>query len=410
MLSVTCCDEPQLLPVAEALARMRAAIEVISDTEILPLTALLDRISAAPVYANIDVPGHDNSAMDGFALCSLNADRPQQLVGESLAGHPFAGTLQPGQCARITTGATLPAGTQAVVMQEDTQLHGDQVHIARPVKLGAHIRRAGEDIQKGQTIFEAGHRFGPVDIALLASLGIAELSVRRRLKVAVLSTGDELVAPGQPLPPGKIYDSNRYGIIAMLARLNVEVIDLGRLADEPAQIRAGFTRAAQQADVILSSGGVSVGQADFVKDILAELGQINFWKVAIKPGKPFAFGRLGRAFFFGLPGNPVSALVTLHQLAVPVMLSLMGARAEPALTVSCIAEEAFRKRPGRTDYQRATLDVTERGNTIRAHNTQGSGVLTSFLGANAYAVLQAERGDIAAGEQIDAVVFDRFLH
>lgn len=402
-----CCDENQLLPVADALTRMQAAVQAITTAETLPLSQLLDRISAAPVYAGIDVPGHDNSAMDGYALCSL--DTEQTIVGESLAGHPFGGQLRAGECVRITTGATLPKGAQAVVMQEDTHLCGDHLHLARPAKAGDHIRRAGEDIQQGQIIFEAGHRFGPVDVALLASLGVAELSVLRRLKVAVLSTGDELTAPGQPLPPGNIYDSNRYGIIAMLTRLNAEVIDLGLVADDRSSISAAFTKAAQQADVVISSGGVSVGQADYVKDILSELGQINFWKVAIKPGKPFAFGRLGRAVFFGLPGNPVSALVTLHQLALPVMQTMQGAHPEPALTITCNAGEDFSKRPGRSDFQRATLATDGHTNSLRTSAAQGSGVLTSFLGANAYAALEAERGRVTTGERVTAIVFDRFL-
>jgi len=403
------CDEPQLLPVADAIARMQAAVSPVTETQTLPLEQLLDRVNAEPLRAGFNVPGYDNSAMDGYAFDADNNLDTLTLVGQSLAGHPFYGTIKPGECVRITTGATIPNGANTVIMQENTRAVGNQVQLLSTPKANANIRRAGEDMTLGQTIFTAGHRFGPVDIALLASLGLAQVSVKRRLKVAVLSTGDELTPPGQPLADGHIYDSNRYGIIAMLKRLNAEVIDIGLVADQPDLIRAALTRAATEADAIVSSGGVSVGDADYVKDILAEMGQVDFWKVAIKPGKPFAFGAIGATTFFGLPGNPVSAIVTLHQLALPVLQVMSGAQPEPPLQLTVKALEGYRKRPGRCDFQRARVYSAGEKNRITSTGAQGSGVLTSFVGANAYAMLEAERGSVAADETITALVFDRFL-
>ncbi len=406
---MACCDEPQLIPVQDAIARMQVAVQAVADTETVPLPELLDRVTAQPVHADFDVPGYDNSAMDGYALRAEDAEQPLTLVGQSLAGHRFEGELQPGQCVRITTGATIPAGANAVVMQENTEVRGDRISVLKTPSVGENIRRAGEDISKGQEVFPSGYRFGPVDIALLASLGLAQASVKRRLKVAVLSTGDELTPPGQPLKEGHIYDSNRYGLTAILQRLNVEILDLGLIPDQPDVIRAALERAGSEADVVVSSGGVSVGDADYVKDILGELGEIGFWKVAIKPGKPFAFGHLGKAVFFGLPGNPVSSMVTLHQLALPILRAMAGEAPEPPLALTAKAASGYKKRPGRQDFQRATLRYVDGENRVDSNGAQGSGVLTSFLGANAYAVLEAERGKVEAGEPVTVIPFDRFI-
>lgn len=406
---MACCDEPQLIPVQEALARMQVAVQTVVDTESVPLPELLDRVTAEPVHAGFNVPGYDNSAMDGYALRAEDTEQPLTLVGQSLAGHRFEGELQPGQCVRITTGATIPAGADAVVMQENTEANGEHVKVLKTPSSGENIRRAGEDITQGQEVFPSGYRFGPVDIALLASLGLAEATVKRRLKVAVLSTGDELTPPGEPLKDGHIYDSNRYGLIAILQRLNVEILDLGLIPDQPDAIRAGLERAGSEADAVVSSGGVSVGDADYVKDILGELGEIGFWKVAIKPGKPFAFGHLGNAVFFGLPGNPVSSMVTLHQLALPILRTMAGEAPEPPLALTAKAASGYKKRPGRQDFQRATLRCIDGENQIDSNGAQGSGVLTSFLGANAYAVLEAERGKVEEGESVTVIPFDRFI-
>jgi len=406
---MACCDEPKLLPLDEALARMQTAVSPVRESEEVPLAELLDRVLAEPVQAGFNVPGYDNSAMDGYALRAQDAGRPLNLIGESLAGHSFEGRLGPGECVRITTGACLPEGADAVVMQENTHTEADRISITQAPRPGENIRRAGEDIAEGSEVFPAGHRLGPVDIALLASLGRAEANVKRHLKLAVLSTGDELTPPGEPLPPGAIYDSNRYGLIAMLQRLNVDIMDLGLIPDRPEAIRAAFEAARREADAIISSGGVSVGQADYVKDILAELGQINFWKVAIKPGKPFAFGKMGKSVFFGLPGNPVSAMVTMHQLALPIIRAMSGENLTQPLSLSALADTPYKKRPGRQDFQRAHLSLHDHENRVSSSGTQGSGVLTSFLGANAYAVLEQGRGRVEPGEIVRVIPFDRFL-
>ncbi|MDQ2076418.1 gephyrin-like molybdotransferase Glp [Marinimicrobium sp. ABcell2] len=406
---MACCDEPKLLPVVTAIDRMLEAVNPPADFEQLALNQLLDRILAEDIHAQLNVPGHDNSAMDGYALRAQDADKPLHLAGQSLAGHAFQGSLEPGQCVRITTGAVIPTGADAVVMQENTRIDGQHINVTQTPRPGENIRRAGEDIAQGDRVLSKGHRLSPVDVALLASLGVAEAEVYRRLKVAVLSTGDELTAPGQPLTAGQIYDSNRYGIVALLQRLNVEVIDLGLIPDREDAIRATLQNASQRADAVISSGGVSVGEADFVKDILDELGEINFWKVAIKPGKPFAFGSLGRACFFGLPGNPVSAMVTLHQLALPVLRAMAGEVTEQPITLNATAASRYKKRPGRQDFQRATLRVQEGENIVSSTGPQGSGVLTSFAGANCYVVLEQERGTVEEGETVQVVPFDRFI-
>ncbi|WP_111641301.1 molybdopterin molybdotransferase MoeA [Marinimicrobium alkaliphilum] len=405
-----CCDEPTLLPVDEAITRMLKAVERQAPPEqVLPLSDALDRVLAQAVVAPIAVPGHDNSAMDGYALRSSDASQPLTVIGEALAGHPFTGTLKPGECVRIMTGAPLPAGADAVQMQENTQREGDTLTLTQSVESGANIRRRGEDITQGDTLLARGQRLGPVEIGLLASVGIAQVAVYRPLTVAILSTGDELVPPGQPLGDGQIYDSNRYAIGALLRRLNVDVLDLGLIPDEPDAIRAALESADARADAVISSGGVSVGDADYVKDILGQLGHINFWKVAIKPGKPFAFGHLQNSVFFGLPGNPVSALVTLHQLALPVLRTLAGEQLPAPLSVTAIAAGTYKKRPGRQDFQRARLESSAGDNRVTSNGPQGSGVMTSFLDANCYVVLEAERGRVEAGETVTVVPFDRFI-
>lgn len=427
----SCCDEPQLLPVAEALSQMLAAVPILTETETVPLTQALDRILAAPIYAAINVPAHANSAMDGYALCAADfstttstttsttgsqaatdeqlAQTGLRLVGTALAGHTFVGHVEPGCCVRIMTGALIPAGADTVVMQENTRTENDRIYLTQAPRLGENIRQAGEDISVGNLVAPQGQRLGPIELALLASQGMAQLNVLRPLRVAVLSTGDELIAPGLPLPAGHIYDSNRYGIIAHLQRLGVSVVDLGLIPDQPDAIRQAFNLGAQCADAIISSGGVSVGEADFVKDLLTETGQVNFWKVAIKPGKPFAFGKLEQSYFFGLPGNPVSAMVTLQQLVQPILQAMMGERSQPPLMLHANAATRFKKRPGRIDYQRATLSCVNGDHQVTSNGPQGSGVLTSFSNANCYVVLESERGTVEVGEQVSVLPFDRYI-
>lgn len=426
------CAHPTLLPVADAIALMRAAIAPIAAIEHINLAASLDRVLAEPIYSRINVPGHDNSAMDGYAFCHADAAHHNalRLVGQSLAGHPFKGDINAGECVRIMTGAVIPLGADTVVMQENVRATGNSVAINSLPRCGDNIRRAGEDITINSLVFEQGKRISPVDIGLLASLGIAELKVFKRIKVAVFSTGDELkplthrLQTGDHLQAGELYDSNRPTLIALLTRLAIDVIDLGCIADNAEKITATFAAAIAQADAVIASGGVSVGDADFTKPALEKLGQIHFWKIAMKPGKPFAFGRLEKTpsssepkesaqehkvWFFGLPGNPVSAVVTYHQLVVPTLRHLAGEVFEDAPVLSIASQSPLNKKPGRADYQRGTLTHQNGANTVASTGNQSSGVLSSIAQANCYLVLEQERGAVAAGEKVNAVLFDRFL-
>lgn len=409
-MNSSCCDETHLLPLADALARMKSQILPLIDTEKVSLSQATDRILAKSIVATFDIPPHANSAMDGYALRAQDAaQKPLRLIGTALAGHPFHAEVTTGTCVRITTGAPIPTGADCVVMQENVFVNETSVTLTHTPRVHENIRNRGEDIANGDTVIARGKRLGPFDIGLLASLGLAEVAVYRNLSVAVFSTGDELTPPGVELPVGNIYDSNRYGIIALLQRLGVKVIDLGLVPDQPTAIRVVLQEAAANADVIISSGGVSVGDADFVKDVLQALGEIDFWKVAIKPGKPFAFGKLGKSYFFGLPGNPVSALVTLHQLALPMLQYMAGEQFEPPLMLKIKAATSFKKRPGRTDFQRGRFDSESGENQARSVGAQGSGLLTSFSNANCYVILEQERGTVAENEMVSVLPFDRYI-
>lgn len=418
-----CCSQPGALSVGDAIRLMCEAIVPVTATEKIDVANALDRIISEPIYSTVNVPGHNNSAMDGYALRheDLYAATPLRLAGLSVAGHPFCRSVNRGECVRIMTGAVIPEGADTVVMQENVRTDDAMIYINQAAKLGENIRRAGEDIAINSLAFEQGKRVGPVDIGLLTSLGIREVQVFKRVKVAVLSTGDELKPLTEKLTAGDIYDSNRPTLIALLSRLTVDVIDLGCIADDPEKISAAFRSAMAQADVVISSGGVSVGDADFTKDVLATLGQINFWKVAMKPGKPFAFGALhkpnsaeqktnsSQAWFFGLPGNPVSAVVTYHQLVVPALRYLCGEIFEQSPALSITTKIALKKQPGRADYQRGQLLMENGENQVTTTGNQSSGVLSSFAQANCYIALEQERAAVAAGEKVNVILFDRLL-
>ncbi|MGL5036777.1 MAG: molybdopterin molybdotransferase MoeA [Aeromonas sp.] len=395
-------DTSGLLPLNEALQGMLAQLACCCDSEPLALPHALGRTLAENIASPLAVPPFDNAAMDGYAvrLADLANGQPLLMVGKAFAGQPYQGPWPAGHCVRIMTGAPVPAGTDAVVMQEETHAEGNSITFLCSPTAGQHIRRAGSDIQKGACVLSAGTRLTPREMPLLASLGVATVKVRRPLIVAIFSTGDELKPVGTPLAHGDIYDSNRYGVRAMLSRLGCECLDLGIIPDDPAQLRAAFKRADEQADVLITTGGVSVGEADFTKQLLDELGEIGFWKLAIKPGKPFAFGRLPNAWFFGLPGNPVSAMVTFDQLVQPALAKLAGQHFTRPLKLTAVTTDALKKAPGRLDFQRGIFSQGPNGLEVRSTGSQDSAVFSSLSQANCYIVLERERGKVAAGETV----------
>lgn len=403
-----CCDVQGLMPLEQALEKMQAALGNVCEEISLPLAQALGYALATEIKSPLNVPSFNNSAMDGYAvnrvdLINCSAEQPVILkqVGKSFAGAPYRGQLSSGECIRIMTGAVMPDCADSVVMQERTTGKDGLISFTQCPKLADNVRLAGDDIKRGQRVLCQGHKLTPRDIPLIASLGFANIPVFRKLKVAVISSGDELKSLGETLSEGDIYDSNRYGIMALLSRLNVETIDFGIVKDDKDLLREAFIEADKQADVVISSGGVSVGEADFIKDILLELGTINFWKLAIKPGKPFAFGKLPRSVFFGLPGNPVSAMVTLYQLAVPAMATLSGLNPQPAIRFSAIAQQKFKKSPGRTDFQRANYSVNDNGKlVVQSTGHQSSGIFSSMSQSNCFIVLEQDRGDVTAGETV----------
>ena len=407
----SCMDDfdPNSLSVAAAVQRIQAAIEPISGCERLAIRSALGRTLAENIHSQIDVPGHTNSAMDGYAL--NGSDIPAQglqelrLLGTSWAGRPYAGEVGEGQCVRIMTGAAMPRGTDTVVIQEHVELMGDRIRFDGKQQRGQNVRKAGEDIACGELVLHAGKRLVPADIGLLASLGIIEVMVYRRLRVAFFSTGDELRSLGEPLEMGAIYDSNRYTLHGMLSRIGAEITDMGVIRDVREDLHNAFMQAATAADVIITSGGVSVGEADFVKDTLQEVGEINFWKVAMKPGRPLAFGRVNDAVFFGLPGNPVSVMVTFYLFVQPALRKLMGDLHTETHTISMPCSSRLKKRPGRVEYQRGVIERDRDQTVVRKTGPQGSGILSSMSEANCFIVLPLESAGVNPGETVEVLPF-----
>ncbi|AXF76257.1 molybdopterin molybdotransferase MoeA [Erwinia tracheiphila] len=402
-----------LISLDDALSTMLCRIVPLTQTETLPLTAAGGRITARPTISPVQVPPFDNAAMDGYAvrLHDVQSGQPLSVAGKTFAGAPWRDLWPVGSCIRIMTGAPLPDGTEAVVMQEETCLVNDQVKINTDVVYGQNIRLAGEDIAAGARVLDKGVRLGTAELPLLASLGVAEIEVIRRVRVAIFSTGNELQPIGKALADGQIYDTNRLAVQLMLNKLGCEVIDLGIIADDPQTLRAAFLQADREADVVISSGGVSVGEADYTKAMLEELGEIAFWKLAIKPGKPFAFGRLKHSWFCGLPGNPVSATLTFYQLVQPVLTRLAGQKASALPARQRVrAADALKKKPGQLDFQRGLL-LPDASGELQVHTTgpQGSHVFSSFSQANCFIVLERERGNVAAGEWVDVEPFNSLL-
>ena len=400
------------LSVDEALARILELTAPLDGRERVAIRAGLGRVLAADVHASVDVPPYTNSAMDGYALRGADLDLAEaqglRLVGESFAGHAYAGTVGAGECVRIMTGAVIPQGTDTVVMQEATTLEGETVRIAHGGKPGMNVRAAGEDLRAGGVALPAGTRLKPVDLGLLASVGVAEVPVTRRVRVAFFSTGDELCSIGEPLREGCLFDSNRYTLFGMLTRAGAEVIDLGVVRDTREEIEQAFHEAAAMGDVVITSGGVSVGEADFVKETLDRLGGIAFWRIAMKPGKPLAFGRLGGgAWFFGLPGNPVSVMVTFYQFVLPALRRLAGERASAPLWLRAPCLSRLKKGKGRTEFQRGVLVTGPDGQlAVESTGAQGSGILNSMSVANCFIRLPAEMGDVEPGTVVDVQPFE----
>lgn len=407
---VDCCSAPGLMPFEQALETMLAAIVAITDVENINLADSLGRVLAHDINSPINVPPHNNSAMDGYAFAqsSLAANEVLHLAGRSMAGQPYQDICHEGQCIRIMTGAKLPLGCDTVEMQENCQVTGENVNFQAPRKLGDNVRYEGEDIKQGQVVFTKGKRLSAIDVGVLASLGVKELKVFRKLNVALIATGDELKTLGEPLGDGDIFESNSYALSGMLQNLNVNVINFGVIADNENAIRDAFLEADQRADAVISSGGVSVGDADYTKLVLEQIGEIAFWKIAMKPGKPFAFGKLPNSVFFGLPGNPVSAMVTADLLAMPALMKLQNCTAAPALTLNAKTLTDLRKSPGRMDFQRGVLSNENGELTVKSTGSQGSGILTSIASANCYIILPAEQGRVEAGTQVNVRLFERF--
>lgn len=414
--AASCSDDydPDSMPVDQARLHIRNYLTPAKTRECLPLRSSLGRVLAADILSPCNVPNHDNSAMDGYAI---NADDLQpgttslHIAGTAFAGKAFEGKVLRGECVRIMTGAVMPENCDTVVIQEQVQLEGTSITFSDSVKRGQNQRRAGEDLKLGQVVLPAGHLMRPADLGLIASLGVGEVMAYRRLRVAFFSTGDELASIGQPLAAGQVYDSNRYTLYGMLARLGVEIIDMGVVRDDPELLRNALLEASSSADVILTSGGVSVGEADYMKQLLNELGQVVFWKIAMKPGRPLAYGKIGNAHYFGLPGNPVSVMVTFYQFVRDAMLALMGQpNPAPVPQLPAICTAAVKKMPGRTEFQRGLLSCNADGRwSVEPIGNQGSGVLRSMSEANCFIVLAEDCGNIAAGETVQVQVLEGLI-
>lgn len=414
LLAASCADDydPNSMPVGKARELIARFLTPVSAIERLNIRAALDRVLAADVVSPLNVPAHDNSAMDGYAVrfsdLRTEVEVTLKIAGTAFAGVPFGGQIKAGECVRIMTGGVVPAGCDTIVMQEHAEAKGDSVRIGCGHKQGQNFRHAGEDLKTGQIALKRGLLLRPAEIGLIASLGIGEVGVFRKLRVAFFSTGDELRSIGTALGAGQIYDSNRYTIHGMLTRLGCEAIDMGVVHDDPKLLEQAFADAAATADVVITSGGVSVGEADFVKELLERLGEVVFWKIAMKPGRPLAYGRIANAHFFGLPGNPVSVMVTFYQFVRDALLKLAGRDPVPPLpsfTVPCLSN--LKKAPGRTEFQRGVLAQDASGNWgVRVTGEQGSGILRSMSEANCFIILPEAQGNVAAGMLVEVQVME----
>jgi molybdopterin molybdotransferase len=396
--------DPNSLPVARAQQLIRTLLTPISEQETVALERSLQRTLALDIASPIDVPPQDNSAMDGYALRLADliaAPATLRIAGRVYAGHPFDGVLSKGACVRIMTGAPIPEGCDCVVMQEHVKVENDAIVLSQMPRAGQNIRRAGEDMRQGEIALSRGQLIRPAEMGLLAALGIKEIPVYRKLRVAIFSTGDELAQPGHPLAPGQIYDSNRYSLIGMLNELGAEVVDMGSVRDDRASLKRALLLASEKADAIITSGGVSVGEADYIKELLSEIGEVVFWKLAMKPGRPLAYGKIGRCHFFGLPGNPVAVIVTFRQFVANALRVLMGQSAAQTFTFPATLTTPIRKLPGRTEFQRGILSQDANGQlTVASAGEQGSNILSAMSRANCFIVLPEAQGNAEPGTTV----------
>ncbi len=407
--------DPQALPANEVLNFLDHLVSPVQDQESVDIFSALGRVTAQDVISPIHVPPHDNSAMDGFAFAGEQLSDTQSLslkvVGTALAGKAWEGTVKAGECVKIMTGAIMPSGLNTVVPQELCQIKSnDVIEIsAGLLKAGDNRRLCGEDIMQGQPALLKGALITPAAAGLLASLGVPHVSVVRRLRVAYFSTGDEILSLGEAPREGAVYDSNRYTVHGMLQALGCEMIDMGVVKDDPELLEHAFNKAAEQADAIITSGGVSVGEADFTKAMMKKLGDVVFWKIAMRPGRPMAVGRIQKgqrsAVLFGLPGNPVAVMVTFLAFVKPALLKMMGSTATPLPMLRAKTQEVLRKKPGRTEYQRGIVSRNAQGELqVITTGNQGSGVLSSMVQANGLIVLSHQQGTAQLGDWVDVLV------
>lgn len=403
-----------LLSVQEAQNRIHNHITRISTQEKIGLQLALERVLSKDVFSRVNLPGDTNSSMDGYAFNSIDIAPGQPFTltccDTSWAGKPYTEALQPGHCVRIFTGAIVPEAADSVVMQEHVQAQGDSIHFPADTKPRDNIRYAGEDIKCGDVLLVKGKKISAIDLGLLAATGIYQLPVYRKLRIAFLSTGDELVGIGQTLTPGQLYDSNRYSLSGLLLNQSYTVTDLGRCGDNKQALKALVQNTAEHFDVIITTGGASVGEADFIKEILDEIGQVDFWKIAMKPGKPLAFGQINNCYFFGLPGNPVSVIATFQQIVAPALQQLTGENQRKPLRIQARCSSGLKKTPGRQEFQRGILSQSDTGALqVQSAGKQGSHILGSISRANCYIVLPSDCNGVAIDEWVLVEPFDRLL-
>jgi len=410
--ATSCADDfdPNSLNMEDAIKRIQSMLSPLNAYEQIDIRRALGKTLFENVKSTINVPAYTNSAMDGYAIKHAERENNLLLSGTAFAGKPFEGTLKDNETIRIMTGAAIPEGADTVVMQEHVETQESSIKLTRPISFGENIRKQGEDLKLGETALQKGRQLRASDIGLLASMGISEVKVTRNLRVAFFSTGDELKNVGEPLEHGQIYDSNRYTLHCMLEKLGCNVLDMGIIPDNIDEIESAFNTASKNSDVLITSGGVSVGEADFVKITLEKLGKVNFWKIAMKPGRPLAVGTIDNAYFFGLPGNPVSAMVTFYQFVQPALRFLMGQSQfeNSVLHIKCISK--LKKRPGRVEFQRGILFKDENGDfVVKTTGNQGSHVLSSMSKANCFIILEQDSGNIDEGTIVKVQTFESLM-